>query len=120
MADDTASANLQHVLEHRNKRVHKPRSTVLFRRGEKASGMFVVLSGEVSLDLGVDSAFCRTYGPGALVGLPSTLNRLIKTSRDPCRMMPYFNTRSVSPSAGSLRWNRGVSWLKQGQNMRIE
>jgi len=75
MADDTASANLQHVLEHRNERVHNPRSTVLFRRGEKTSGMFVVLSGEVSLDLGVDSAFCRTYGSGALVGLPSTLTR---------------------------------------------
>ena len=57
------------------KRVHKPRSTVLFRRGEKASGMFVVLSGKVSLDVGVDSALARTSGPGALVGLPSTLTR---------------------------------------------
>jgi len=75
MADDAASANLQHVLEQRSERVCKPRSTVLFRRGDKASGMFVVLSGKVSLDLGVDSALCRTYGPGALVGLPSTLTR---------------------------------------------
>ena len=48
---------------------------MLFRRGEKASGMFVVLSGQVSLDLGVDSAVGRTCGPGALVGLPSTLTR---------------------------------------------
>jgi len=75
MADDAASANLQHVLEQRSERVCKPRSTVLFRRGDKASGMFVVLSGKVSLDLGVDSALCRTYGPGALVGLPSTVTR---------------------------------------------
>ena len=49
---------------------------MLFRRGEKASGMFVVLSGKVSLDLGVDSASVVTYGPGALIGLPSTLTRL--------------------------------------------
>ena len=75
MADDTASANLHHVLEHRSETVLTPEATVLFRRGEKASGMFVVLSGKVSLGLGVDSAFCRTYGPGALVGLPATLTR---------------------------------------------
>jgi hypothetical protein len=36
--------------------------------------MFVVLSGKVSLDLGVDSVLGRIYGPGALVGLPSTLD----------------------------------------------
>ena len=75
MSEDTASANLQHVLEQRSERVRKPTSTVLFRLGEKASGMFFVLSGKVRLDLGVDSAFGRTYGPGALVGLPSTLTR---------------------------------------------
>jgi CRP-like cAMP-binding protein len=75
MADNMASGNLQHMLEQRSEKVRKPRSTVLFRRGEKASGMFVVLSGKVSLDLGVDSALGRTYGPGALVGLPSTLTR---------------------------------------------
>jgi CRP-like cAMP-binding protein len=75
MAHNTASANLQYVLEERSEKVRKPRSTVLFRRGEKASGMFVVLSGKVSLDLGVDSALSRTYGSGALVGLPSTLTR---------------------------------------------
>ena len=54
MADETASASLQHVLKTGREMVRKPRSTVLFRRGEKASGMFVVLSGKVSLDLGVD------------------------------------------------------------------
>ena len=75
MAYDTASVNLHNVLEQRSEKVHKPRSTVLFRRGEKASGMFVVLSGKVILDLGVDSALARTCGRGALVGLPSTLTR---------------------------------------------
>ena len=73
MADETASASLQHVLEQGREMVRKPRSTVLFRRGAKASGMFVVLSGKVSLDL--DSVLGRIYGPGALVGLPSTLTR---------------------------------------------
>jgi len=75
MADDTTSAILQHILEQGSEMVLKPRSTVLFRRGGKASGMFVVLSGKVSLDLGVDSVLGRIYGPGALVGLPSTLTR---------------------------------------------
>jgi CRP-like cAMP-binding protein len=37
--------------------------------------MFVVLSGKVSLDLGVDSALTRSYGVGVLVGLPSTITR---------------------------------------------
>ena len=75
MAADTPSAPLRYILEQRGKRVHKSKSTVLFRRGDKASGMFVVLSGKVSLDLGVDSALTRSYGAGALVGLPSTITR---------------------------------------------
>ena len=75
MCYDTASVNLLYILKQRSEKVSKPSSTVLFQRGDKASGMFVVLSGKVSLDLGVDSAIGRTCGPGALVGLPSTLTR---------------------------------------------
>jgi CRP-like cAMP-binding protein len=75
MAGDTPSANLQASLEQGCEKVRRPRFTVLFRRGDKASGMFVVLSGTVSLGFGVNSAFDRSYGPGALVGLPSTLTR---------------------------------------------
>lgn len=75
MAGDTPSANLQASLEQRCEKVRKPRFTVLFRRGDKASGMFVVLSGKVSLGFGVNSVLDRSYGPGALVGLPSTLTR---------------------------------------------
>jgi CRP-like cAMP-binding protein len=37
--------------------------------------MFVVFSGKVSLDFGVDSSLVRTYGIGALVGLPATITR---------------------------------------------
>jgi len=75
MACYIASVDLYVALEQRCKRVRKTRSTVLFRRGEKAFGVFLVLRGVVSLDFGVDtsSALARTFGPGALVGLPATL-----------------------------------------------
>src|SRR5437868_6227154 len=64
------------ALENCCERVRKPRWTVLFRRGEKALGMFLVLSGKVKLDFGVDAAASlgSTCGPGALVGLPATLS----------------------------------------------
>jgi len=75
VTSEDASAHLRYILEQRSERVHKPKSTVLFRRGDKAFGMFVVLSGKVSLDLGVDSVAGRSYGAGALVGLPSTITR---------------------------------------------
>ena len=75
MALYTAPIHFQTVLEQQGQTISKPKASVLFRRGEKASGMFVVLRGKVSLDFGVDSAFGRTYGPGALLGLPATLTR---------------------------------------------
>lgn len=64
------------ALEQCCERIIKPRWTVLFRRGEKAWGMFLVLSGAVNLDFGVDgrAALGSTCGPGALVGLPATLS----------------------------------------------
>jgi len=75
MATETASVHLRYILEHRCEKVRKPKCSVLFRRGDKASGMFVVLSGKVSLALGVDSALSHSCSEGALVGLPSTLTR---------------------------------------------
>lgn len=70
-------SDLYAVLEQRCQRVRKPKSTVLFRRGEKAFGMFLVLRGTVSLDFGVDAStgLASACGPGALVGLPATLTR---------------------------------------------
>jgi CRP-like cAMP-binding protein len=68
-------ASLQTVLEEDCEKIRKPRYSVLFRRGEKAFGMFVVLDGTVSLDFGMDSPLARIYGPGALVGLPATVTR---------------------------------------------
>lgn len=75
MAKRTVSINLRTALEQRCQRIFKSRSTVLFRRGDKAFGMFLVLSGTISLDFGVDSSHAQCYGSGALVGFPATLTK---------------------------------------------
>ena len=75
MTSEAASAHLRYMLEQSTEKIRKARSSVLFQRGDEAFGMFLVLSGRVSLDLGVDSLLARSYGAGALVGLPSTLTR---------------------------------------------
>ena len=77
MACYIAQPDLYAALERRCDKVRKQRSTVLFRRGAKAFGMFLVIRGEVRLDFGVDAspALGSTCGPGALVGLPATLSR---------------------------------------------
>jgi len=73
MASPPAPASLQLALADGCKRICTAKSTVLFRRGEKAHGMFVVFSGSISLDFGVDTPLARSCGPGALVGLPATI-----------------------------------------------
>ena len=75
MADYSVPPDLFAAVENCCEKVRRPKSTVLFRRGEKAGRMFVVLGGRVSLDFGVDAVFARSYGPGALVGLPATLTK---------------------------------------------
>jgi CRP-like cAMP-binding protein len=75
MIGNTSSSELHIALAQRCKKVHIGKSIVLFRRGEKASGIFVVLSGKVSLDFEVDSPLARSYGSGALLGLPATVTR---------------------------------------------
>jgi len=73
MAGNSPSANLQTVLHQHCETIRRPRWNVLFRRGEKSSGMCMVLSGKVSLDFGVDSAPDCSCGPGALVGLSAAI-----------------------------------------------
>lgn len=75
MTAETAYAHLRYMLEQASEKLRRPKSSVLFRRGDEASGMFIVLSGSVRLDLGVDSIAKRCYGVGALVGLPSAITR---------------------------------------------
>jgi CRP-like cAMP-binding protein len=95
MACYVPPTDLQTALKERRVRVYKPKAAVLFQRGEQASVMFVVLSGKVSLDFGVDSALARSYGPGALVGLPATL-----TGRN------YTMTATVTENAELVVWTR--------------
>jgi CRP-like cAMP-binding protein len=72
MALYIAPINLQTALAQESEKISKPKGSVLFRRGTDAFGMFVVLSGS-AFDFRVDAPLSRTYGPGALVGLPATL-----------------------------------------------
>lgn len=71
----SAPTDLKALLLQRSDKVQKNRQTVLFKRGEVSFGMFLVLRGAISLDFGVDgsSPLNKTYGPGALIGLPATL-----------------------------------------------
>lgn len=75
MFRDSTPNDLHAELERRCARVQKQRHAVLFKRGQSPFGMFLVLSGTVTLDFGVDGAnpLNGAYGPGALVGLPASL-----------------------------------------------
>jgi CRP-like cAMP-binding protein len=75
MSTQTHPADLKTMLQEGGERIRKPRYSVLFRCGEKSFGMFVVLSGKVSLDVGIVSPFARAYEAGALLGLPATVSR---------------------------------------------
>ena len=88
------SPDLQTTLRHHGETIRKAEKDVLFRRGQKAVGMFVIVRGRVSLDFGVDSAFARVYGPGALVGLPATLTR-----------RNYAMTATVTEDAELVFWS---------------
>ena len=66
--------------------------------------MFLVLTGNVDLDFSMYPALARSYGPGALVGLPSTI-----TGR------PYCATATVTEDAdlGFLSPERLESLLRE-------
>ena len=111
MACYIANSELYTALAQRCKRVRKSRSTVLFRRGEKAFGMFLVLRGTVNLDFGVDAstAVGSVCGRGALVGLPATLSK-----------SNYSMTATVTDDAelGFLTPEALVSLLRQQPEVR--
>jgi len=88
------SPDLQTSLRLHGVSIRKVKTDVLFQRGQKAVGMFVIVRGRVSLDFGVDSAFARVYGPGALVGLPATLTR-----------RNYAMTATVTEDAELVFWS---------------
>ncbi len=70
---DMLESRLLDILAQQSERVTKPASTVLFRRGDSAKGMFVILSGKVKVDPGVDSVHCRSHSSRDVVGLYSAL-----------------------------------------------
>jgi CRP-like cAMP-binding protein len=109
MACFATPTNLQTALEQHCERISKPRSTVLFRCGEKAFGLFVVFSGNVSLGFGVESALTRSYGPGALVGLPATL-----TGRS------YCMTATVTEDADLCRQLLTVLGERMAENSEMQ
>jgi CRP-like cAMP-binding protein len=73
--DYRAASNLVSALGHDATKSHRLQSSVLFRRGEKAFGIFLILSGQVRLDLGVDNGHGHCYGRGALLGFPETVTK---------------------------------------------
>ena len=74
-----AQAELIAALQPRAQLSLLPKGTVLFRQGESARGVFLLLAGSARLLLQRDdkrSVQVRTVGPGYLLGLPGTiLNR---------------------------------------------
>ena len=94
MARPIAGSDLQIALAQYSEKIVRPRSTVLFRRGEPSFGSFIIYRGAVSLDVGVDSTFANSYGPGATIGLPETLTR-----------RPYSMTATVTRDAELGFWS---------------
>lgn len=70
------SVELREQLLRLAKMVFKPKSTVLFRRGDAVSGLFLILSGKVRLGLGNENpAFpARILSSGCIAGLPGTVS----------------------------------------------
>jgi CRP-like cAMP-binding protein len=56
--------------------VSKPRGGVLFRRGDAVSGLFLILSGKVSLGLEDENPIfpARILSAGCIAGLPATVS----------------------------------------------
>lgn len=74
MANFVLSAELRERLEEMASSSAKPAGTVLFRRGDSVSGVFLIEKGKAKLTLGESSAYPpRKLGPGSILGLPATL-----------------------------------------------
>jgi len=70
------SRELRLQLERLATIVRKPKGTILFRRGDPASGLYLVHSGEVSLTLDSDGPIFprRILRSDCIAGLPSTVS----------------------------------------------
>jgi CRP-like cAMP-binding protein len=67
---------LKTQLESVGSRIQKAKGTFLFCRGDAASGVYLILSGQIRLGLERDPRGfpSRMIGEGAVLGLPSTLS----------------------------------------------
>jgi CRP-like cAMP-binding protein len=70
------SAELKAEFERLATTVAKPRGTVLFQRGDKPAGVYLIRSGQISLGLDYENSIypARILGPGAIVGLPASVS----------------------------------------------
>jgi CRP-like cAMP-binding protein len=68
-----ASSELIEALLPYGSALGHPAHKVLFERGQKAYGLFLLQSG--SARLSAPGAFDRSVGPGALLGVPGTLSK---------------------------------------------
>jgi CRP-like cAMP-binding protein len=76
MASVITTPVLREELEHLATTVFKPAGSVLFRRGDDVSGVFVIHSGAVNLTLDDATPIFpdRVLGPGAMIGLPASVS----------------------------------------------
>lgn len=89
--------DLHSILQQGCGGIRKSKNSTLFQEGEMAFGMFVVFSGAVRLDFGVDCPLSRSYGPGALLGLPATITK-----------RKYTMTATVTEDAEVGLWTPGA------------
>jgi CRP-like cAMP-binding protein len=70
------SPELKAELDQQATIIFKAKGTILFRRGEDVTGVFLIRSGRVSLALDCETPLypARILGPGAIAGLPATVS----------------------------------------------
>jgi CRP-like cAMP-binding protein len=73
MADQ--NPDLFTCLENASQRLFLPKSAVLFRRGDRSFGTFLVVGGQISVAYEAETSPIQFYCPGALIGLPATLTQ---------------------------------------------
>ena len=74
--DLIVSPELRHQIQRISTPVSKSNGTVLFRRGDKVAGVFLIRRGKVSLGLDCETKLypTRVLGAGSIVGLPATVS----------------------------------------------
>lgn len=70
------SPELQAEFERLATIIFKPKGTILFRRGDDVSGVFLIRSGRIILGLDYETPVypAKILGPGAITGLPATVS----------------------------------------------